>query len=428
MLVSRSSEGVQGNGYSSFPSISADGRYVVFNSSSTNLVEGDTNFYSDVFVRDRWLGTTERVNINSEGTQANYESTLQRDAISNDGRYVLFVSWADNLALNDTNTIEDIFVHDRVTRQTTSVSIAPDGTSAAGELLGATISGNGRYVAFSSHATNLVISDTNDVPDVFVRDLQAGVTTRVSVASDGTQADNFARYPAISSDGRYITFDSTSANLVSDDTNGVDDVFLHDRMTGQTTRISVADAGTQGDSYSGNPNISGDGRYVAFLTKATNLVTNDSSNLCQVQDHLKLVLHDRVSGQNTCITSVLSDSQHGGRIGVPSLSETGRYITFDRWPASGPVGHRHDLQAWVHDRETGETTLISVADDGTPANQGVLTWQAISADGRYIAFDSLSDNLTDDDTNEASDVFVRDRGLTASHWLYLPITSHRSPG
>lgn len=431
--VSVSSEGTEGNGDSVAPSISADGRYVVFSSSATNLVEQDTNAYHDIFVHDRWSGETERVNLDSAGAQATWDSYLsQGRAISDDGRYVTFTSFASNLVLSDTNSHEDVFVHDRITGQTTLVSTTPNGTSGNNESRHSTMSGDGRYIAFASAANNLVEGDMPNVGGVFVRDREANETRLVSVASDGTAADSGGNHPSISSDGRYIAFDSLSATLVSSDTNNVYDVFVHDIATRQTRRISVAHDGTEGDAISSQPVISGDGRYVAFLTKATNLVTDDNSrNVCPAQNYLKLVVHDRESGQTTCVTSVLDDTKHSGRqaLGGQSLSDTGRYTTFYR-STSVPVQHLYHLQAWVYDREAGETSLISVADDGTSANRGA-SWSgsgpSISADGRYVAFDSVSDNLNDSDTNEDVDVFVRDRGFTATHWLYLPITNRHSP-
>jgi Tol biopolymer transport system component len=392
-------------------------------------VERDTNAYHDIFVHDRWSGNTERVTLSSEGAEADWDSYVPHGrAISDNGRYVTFVSLANNLAMSDTNTVEDVFVYDRITQQTTLVSTTPSGTSGNGVSSYSTISGNGRYVAFASGANNLVASDTTNPVGVFVRDLEAGETWLVSVTSDGTPDAGGGSQPTISSDGRYIAFVSSSTTLVTGDTNNENDVFLHDIVTRQTTRISVANDGTQGDAFSTQPAISGDGRYVAFLTKATNLVSDNSGNVCPAQNHLKLMMHDRESGQTTCISSVPDDPQHSGRLGGQSLSNDGRYVAFYR-SASSPVQHYRDWQVFVHDREIGETSLISVAEDGTAPIWGA-SWgsgPSISADGRYVAFESFSDNLIHGDTNEEHDIFVRDRGFTATHWLYLPIANRHSP-
>ena len=159
---------------------------------------------------------------------------------------------------------------------TTRVSVASDGTQSNNSSYNPSISANGRYVAFESEATNLVRGDTNNFRDIFVHDRQTGQTTRVSVASDGTQANGHSYDPSISADGRYVAFASLANNLVSGDTNDQQDIFVHDRQTGQTTRVSVASDGTQASGHSFNPSISADGRYVAFVSSASNLVGGDT--------------------------------------------------------------------------------------------------------------------------------------------------------
>jgi len=208
--------------------ISADGRYVAFSSSATNLVAGDT--MGGVFVRDRVKGTTTRVSVSTQGAPA----FGAEPAISADGRYVAFGSGASNLVAGDTNGIVDVFVRDRVAGTTTRVNISTRGAQTAhtdpdtmledSEL--PTISADGRYVAFLSGAGNLVDCDTNGIVDVFVRDRVRGTTTRVSVATRGAQANQRSSEPAISANGRYVAFSSDASNLVRGDTNGSSDVFV----------------------------------------------------------------------------------------------------------------------------------------------------------------------------------------------------------
>jgi len=217
----------------------------------------------------------QRVSVASDGTQGNDNSW--DPSISADGRYVAFFSHASNLVPGDTNGKADVFVHDRVTGQTTRVSVASDGTEGNGYSWFPSISADGRYVAFESIASNLVPGDTNGVSDVFVHDRLTGQTTRVSVASDGTQGHSASDHPSISADGRYVAFESFASNLVPGDTNGKRDVFVHDRLTGQTARVSVASDGTQGNGDSIYPSISADGRYVAFVSGASNLVPGDAN-------------------------------------------------------------------------------------------------------------------------------------------------------
>ena len=414
--VSVASDGTQGNGDSygytanARPSISADGRYVAFSSVATNLVLGDTNDVCDVFVHDRQTGQTTRVSVASDGTQGNGESHSGSSAISADGRYVAFSSVATNLVPDGTNGAKDVFVHDRQTGQTTRVSVASDGTQGNSISFDPSISADGRYVTFVSWASNLISGDTNGCNDIFVHDRQTGQTTRVSVASDGTQGNNVSFYPSISADGRYVAFYSDASNLVPDGTNGAKDVFVHDRQTGQTTRVSVASDGTQGNDNSFDPSISADGRYVAFVSYASNLVSGDTNGGVHV------FVHDRQTGQNTRV-SVASDGTQGNSVSLdPSISADGRYVAFSSVATNLVLGDTNDVcDVFVHDRQTGQTTRVSVASDGTQGNgESHSGSSAISADGRYVAFESAADNLVNGDTTGYGDVFVHDRGPAAA--------------
>ncbi len=405
--VSVASDGTQGNSLSLNPSISADGRYVAFDSIASNLVSGDTNGYEDVFVHDWQTGTTTRVSVASDCTQANNHSFYA--SISANGRYVAFTSSASNLVSGDTNGVEDVFVHDRQTATTTRVSIASDGTQGNDSHINTqmenTISADGRYVAFISLASNLVSGDTNGYEDVFVHDRQTGTTTRVSVASDGTQGNNFSGGPSISDDGRYVAFYSHASNLVSDDTNGAHDIFVHDLQTGTTTRVSVASDGTQGNSIiSSRPSISSDGRYVAFDSLASNLVSGDTNGAFDV------FVHDRQTGETSRVSLASDNTQGNNSSGNPSISADGRYVTFYS-PASNLVSGDTNgyTDIFVYERQTSYTTRVSVASDGTQGNNNVSLYLSISADGRYVAFTSSASNLVNGDTNSTQDVFVHDR-------------------
>jgi Tol biopolymer transport system component len=273
--VSRRSNGVQGNGESRDPVISADGRYVAFESDATNLVGGDTNGVSDVFVHDRKTRKTTRVSRRSNGVQGDGPS--EDASISADGRYVAFESDATNLVVGDTNFSQDIFVHDRKTRQTTRVSRRSNGVQADDGSNDPVISANGRFVAFESTATNLVVGDTNNRQDIFVHDRASGKTTRVSRRSNGVQANDDTEGASISANGRWVTF-TAFGPLINTDTNGVEDVYLHDRKTRKTRRLSVRSNGVQGNGDSSQPAVSGDGRFVAFRSEATNLVSGDTND------------------------------------------------------------------------------------------------------------------------------------------------------
>ena len=399
--VSVASDGTQANDWSIQPAISVDGRYVAFASDASNLVAGDTNNKRDIFVHDRLTGATTRVSVDSDGAQANNSSF--EPGISADGRYVAFASDASNLVAGDTNNVRDVFVHDRVTGETTRVSVASDGMQAnrASEL--AAISADGGYVAFHSDASNLVAGDTNNVRDVFVHDRVTGETTRVSVASDGTQANSSSILPQVSADGRYVTFTSFANNLVAGDSNRAWDVFVHDRVTGETTRVSVASDGTQAGGESVWPAISADGRYVAFHSWASNLIADDTNGT------LDVFVHDRVTGETTRVSVASDGMQANGFSGFSKLSADGRYVVFLSVASNLVAGDTNNFSdIFMHDRVTGETTRVSVASDGTQANAGSAE-PAISADGRYVAFPSYASNLVAGDTNGEADIFVHDR-------------------
>ena len=406
--VSVTSDGTQGNGYSGRPAISADGRYIAFDSSAGNLVSSDTNSIVDIFVHDIQTGQTSRISVASNGTQGNGHSSIP--SISADGRYVAFYSSANNLVGNDMNDTGDIFVHDRQTGQTTRVSVASDGTQGnVGAFFSRpSVSANGRYVAFSSDANNLVDGDTNNTGDTFVHDRQTGQTERVSVASDGTQGNGGTSlsYPSISADGHYVAFSSDANNLVSGDTNDRRDTFIHNLQTRQTTRVSVTSDGTEGNgstSYS-YPSVSADARYVVFSSDANNLVGNDTN------DNYDIFVHDRQTGQTTRVSVASDGTQGNGLSVVPSISADVRYIAFQSDASNLVLDDTNSTRdVFVHDRQTGQTMSVSVAPDGIQGNDQSAV-ASISADGRYVAFGSYADNLISDDTNSYADIFVHDLG------------------
>lgn len=281
-LVSVPRSGMQEYAAAQEPSMSADGRYVAFHTLS-DLVSGDINGRWDVFVRDMLTNTTEIVSVSSSEEQGN--SFSQFPAISPDGRYVAFESDASNLVSDDWNGQQDLFLRDLQAGTTILISVDSGGNLANASSGGPSVSANGRYVAFSSWASNLTYGDTNLQPDVFVRDVLSGTTTRVSVHSNGTGGDSGSEGPSISADGRYIVFYSFATNLVSGDANNQPDVFMRDTLLATTTLASVDSTGTQGNSSSSGPSISPDGMAVAFTSWSTNLVSGDSNDSYDVFVH-----------------------------------------------------------------------------------------------------------------------------------------------
>jgi Tol biopolymer transport system component len=265
------------NGSSMYPSISADGQRIAFQSNATNLFPGDNGYQTGIFVHDRSTGTTTRISVGIDGPANGFS---QYPSISADGQVVAFASDADNLVPGDTNEVPDVFVYDLKTRQLTRVSVGINGQATPFRSGKPSLSAGGQVVAFDSEADNLVPGDTNGTSDVFIHDRNSGKTTRVSVGVNG-QANGGGGWSSISGDGHRVAFSSYADDLVPGDTNGTSDVFIHDRNSGKTTRVSVGVNG-QANGNSGGASISGDGHRLAFSSQASNLVKGDTNGVDDV--------------------------------------------------------------------------------------------------------------------------------------------------
>ena len=332
------------NARSTSPSISADGRIVAFTSHASDLIPGDPpGFSSDIYVRDLDSGATERISLALDGISAP-DGTSSGPDLSADGRMVAFQSRASDLAAGDVqDNHDDVFVRDRTTGITTKL------TPGANELsFSAVISADGRHVAFESRATNLVPGDDNSRDDVFVRDLAASVTRLVSVAPGGVGGDGDSDSAAISANGRHVAFMSSAGNLVDGDVNGFADVFVRDLDAGTTVMVSRGHDGSPADEHSYSPCISDDGAVVAFHSDASNLVADDANG-------------------------------------------AGRDV-------------------FVHDLASGTTRMVHRALDGGSGN-GIAENCGLSADGRHVAYESTSANLVASDPNGAvNDIFRTETG------------------
>lgn len=408
--ISVDSNGTQGNGESYYAAISADGCFVAFASYADNLVTGDNNYKADVFVHDRQIGKTTRVSVSSDGEEGNGDS--DDPAISGDGRFVAFVSHASNLVTGDTNGKYDIFVHNRHTGKTTRVSVSSNGEEGNDDSFEPAISADGRFVAFKSHASNLVEGLSRAENHIFVYDRQTGKTSLISVDSNGVEGDCGSSLPAISADGRYVAFTSEATNLVAGDTNKYHDVFVHDRQLGETTRVSVDSSGAQGVKNSDSPAISADGLFVAFRSCAANLVAGDINGVCDI------FVHDRQTGKTTRVSLSSSGAEGDGVSYEPNISADGRFVAFYSDAANLAAGDTNGVcDIFVHDRQSGVTTRVSVSSSSAEAN-GASYEPTISADGHFVAFYSDAANLVAGDTNGFFDIFVHENSALAT---YLPL-------
>jgi WD40 repeat protein len=422
-----------------FPSVSFDGRYTAFESLDVALVPNDTNFVTDVFVHDRLTGGLTRVSLTTSDAEFADASTLP--AISSDGRFVTFESDAPSrypaIWLRDRDVRGDGVFDEPGDARTEMVSVG-----ALGEIPNAAVtpfssmSPDGRYVAFASAADNLVAGDTNtfqcaldpndtsECIDVFVRDRLLGTTSRVSVASDGTQSDRGCDRPSISADGRFVTFESEATTLVPGAGNGWLQVFVHDRATAATALVSVDAAGHAADRDSLRSTISGDGRWVVFESAATNWGPHDFQSAVWVHD--RDADSDGVFDEPGAIANVRIASGSWAH-----MSTSGRVLLF-RSPQSDLVpddtNGAEDLFVWDRDAdedgildEPGEVSAERVNVDylgrqvqgsrpGAPGTGGA----AISGNERFVAFDSADGQFVPDDENGILDVFLRDRRDCAS--------------
>ncbi|MBI1851014.1 MAG: HYR domain-containing protein [Planctomycetes bacterium] len=415
--VSLDSSGTQGNARSGATedgaSISNDGRWVAFESDAANLVAGDGNAKTDVFLRDLQTGATTRVSVGPGGFEANDSSV--RPVISGDGRWIVFRSAATNLVASDTNGVQDVFANDRTTGTTVRLSVSSSGAQANGASTSAAITTDGRFVAFVSSASNLVAGDTNGVRDVFLEDRDADAdgifdeagaiaVTRVSVSTAGAEGNGDSRAPAMSSDARFIAFDSSASNLVAGDVNGVADVFVRDRQAGTTVRASVDAGGAGGNGASIEPVISGSGRFVIYQSDATNLVANDTNGATDI------FTFDRQTGTNVRVSVTSAGTQGSGASADAAISAGGRFIVFRSLAedlVAGDANGKSDC--FLFDRQTSATSLVSLDSAGAQGNDAAFD-PSVSNDGRVFVFASLATNVVSDDTNAVQDVFVRTRG------------------
>ena len=388
-LVSLSDIGLKGNNNSENSVISADGRYVVFESYANNLVTGDTNAAKDIFVRDLLNDTIELISVNNEGVIGNNDST--NPSISADGRYTAFESLANNFIDNDFGFYSNVFVHDTVDDTTRLIS-----TNTSGDPVFAvepSISADGRYVAFASTMDNIVLDDNNVDGDIFVTDLVNGTTEIASLGTIGNQGNSYSTNPSISADGRYVAFVSIADNLIPGDVNDTYDIFVRDLVNDTTEIVSVnTDGNTLNTEMSFSPVISDNGRYVAFWSFSDNLTANDN------QYGRNIFVRDLITNTTELVTGQGENAVYSTQDETFDISADGRYVTF--LSGSGVA---------VRDLVNDTTQFLDLNDDDLQASDLIET-PSISADGRYVAFGSAGDPLNVGDTDLSKDIFVNDRG------------------
>ncbi len=459
-LASVSSSGTQGNADSLIPSISPDGGSIAFYSGATTFGEATPDplcvptpnldlCRPALYARDRRLHRVRRVDRAPPTNPVNEyapnpfraERITVTGSVSEGGRFVAFWSTTSTLVEDDTNESYDVFVLDQSTGKVERVSVSSSGEQGDMNSYEAALSIDGRFAGFASASSNLVAGDTNGVPDVFVRDRQTDRTIRVSVSSTGAQAnmgrsqafplETGSRLISMSANGRYVMFRSVASNLVPGDTNEAADVFVRDLQTRKTIRVNVSSSEAQADADTRHPvglaqwNISDNGRYVFFNSDASNLVPNDQNG---AED---IFVRDTVRGTTRRVSVSSSGGEAEFGVGDRDVASTsgnyianlsvvptntaalsyaatpdGRFVVFSSDSTDlVPRDTNETTDIFLRDLATGTTTLVSLASNGGQGN-GPSNDPILSADGRFVAFDSASDNLVPGDTNGYDDVFV----------------------
>jgi Tol biopolymer transport system component len=411
---------LQANDASYTPAVSADGRWVVFSSDASNLVPGDFNHSRDVFLRDAKTGQTRRISVSSAGQQGNADS--YNPTISGDGRYVVYDSFASNLVPGDTNNQGDVFLYDGDNHSTTRISLRYDGKQTDAQSGFGVISKDGNIIAFESRATEILAGVKAPATQLYAYDRAKKTTDLISAAVFGAPAGGGSGAISLSDDGRYVAFSSGSADLVPYDVNQRDDIFVRDRQTKTTRRVSVNSVGGEANGASAEPAISGDGRYVAFESQATNLLgidptfqddpksiinpegkldTGDTNNVPDV------FLHDVATGSTELVSVSTTGQQANADSYAAAISGDGRYVAFVSLASNLVPGDTNRVrEVFVRDRTAHTTIRVAMSDTGLAGNK-LSVMPALSRDGSVVVFASDASNLVLGDTNAESDIFLR---------------------
>lgn len=403
--VSVSSSGELANDHSESPSISQDGRYVAFSSKATNLVSGAPSA-RHIYLRDTLNGTLFQIDLDSTGNSGNNDAF--QPVMSANGRFVAFTSIATNLVADDTNgAIRDVFLHDTLNGTTSVVSLNAQSAQSPWKSDSPAISGDGRFVTYSTKQPYFDGSTLEFIDTTLIRDTLNGTTMPIAFDLSGNAAGISSHSASLSADGRYVAFQSRASTLVPGDTNGSDDSFLRDTVSGATTRVNIDSAGNQANNLSILPGVSANGRFVAFTSAASNLVIDDTNNEWDV------FLHDTVTSITTRVSvdsagNEANDRSHSDSFPArPGISENGRYVAFMSEANNlVPNDTNGAMDVFVRDTLSGTTSRISQNESGDESNRASLHVQ-LSADGRYAAFWSGGTNLVADDINGKTDIFIR---------------------
>lgn len=402
-LVSRDSSGVKGSGDSYSGDISLDGRHVVFMSSAANLVSSDTNGVSDIFLKDTSTSGITRISVDSSGNQANGSSSTPK--ISGNGKYIVYISAATNLVSGDTNGYNDVFRYNISTGATERVSVSSTGVEANNQSLSPNTDLEGRFVVFTTQSTNLDVTDGNGQYDIVLKDMNSGSATYISQSDAGVLSNGSSSSASISCDGRYVAFTSGGSNLVSGDTNGYDDVFVTDMLSTRT----VTNATLGGNGWSTTSDISCDGKYILYTSSATNQISGDTNDVTDAFRYERSTgTKVRVSLRENGTTTLQSTS------GM-ALSADGKYALFTSTGVNvltNTVSNYTDYNTTsllIRDMSNSSVRAVNVRSDLQTSYSGLTSVASFSGSNKVV-YDSKGYSLVSDDNNGYLDVFTVDLG------------------
>lgn len=375
--------------------VSGDGRYVVFASRSRTFDKTDMNVKFDIYLKDRQTNTLTRISLANDGTEGNGDSTMP--AISNNGQIVVYQSTTSTFDSHDHNGLNDIYLYEVASKTTKRISTGLNSDS-NGASLNPRVSANGRYIVFESSATNLINSDTNNVSDIFLYDRITDQVKRVSVSNNQIEANGSSSQPDISADGAVIAFQSTASNLVPSDRNNRSDIFVYERNTQQTKRVSIHSNGTEGSSHSFAPSLSTDGHLIAFESFAPNIVTGDRNGL-------DIYVHDQRTGLTERINLNNAGQQGNGAAKGAAISGDGRYVAYQSTGTNLVPGSNSFFNVYLYDRQQQDVQRLSEVSLGILGNKN-SSRPRISANGQNIVFYSEASNFASNDNNNTHDVFL----------------------
>ncbi len=398
--VSTDAAGAEADADSTDPALSGTARFVAFQSRADNLVPGDANGAEDVFVKNLRTGAITLASTDADGAQSPARSLYP--SISATGRYVAFDRLPSFAQPPGPDARTDVFVKDLRTGSLQRASAAADGTPGDADSYGApSLSANGRRVAFSSQAANLLPGDTNDTADVFVKNLRTGGIALASADAAGVPGNSFSEQPSLSADGLHVAFSSRATNLLpGDDTHGVEQVFVKNLRTGAVAAASADAAGALGDDASLNASISADGRFVAFSSAASNLLPGDTNGAADV------FVKDMQTGAVVLASADAAGNGALGFSGAPALSPDGRFVAFESTaPNLVPGAGGGHADVFLRDLWTGGISLVA-ANPPPPGRTGISFTRSAVSDTGAVAFASRAGDLVPGDARGVFDVFL----------------------